>query len=187
MITAKVIADTIHNGHRITSLQLVMPRFILAQFNTHRVFSRSTASSRAIPTAKLIEQVRNNYVRPAQWGMNKAGMQSEQELATHELELAKEIWWCSANAAAYFAEQMATLGLHKQHANRIIEPYIWAHTIVTATEWVNFFKLRIDDAAQPEIQLLAKEMKVAIDDSVAKRSHYHLPYITDDEIYTYQK
>lgn len=68
MISAKVIADTIHKGHRITSLQLVMPRFILAQFNTHRSFSRNTASSRAIPTAKLIEQVRTKYVQPVQWG-----------------------------------------------------------------------------------------------------------------------
>ena len=187
MITAKVIADTIYNGHRITSLQLVMPRFILAQFNTHRCFSRSTASSRAIPTAKLIEQVRNNYVRPIQWGMNKAGMQSEQTLEARNLELAKAIWWRAANAAADFAEQMATLGLHKQHANRIIEPYIWSHTIVTATEWANFFKLRIDDAAQPEIQLLAKEMKAAIDNSIPKESSYHLPYIRDDEIYAYQK
>lgn len=187
MISAKVIADTIHNGHRITSLQLVMPRFILAQFNTHRSFSRSTASSRAIPTAKLIEQVRNNYVQPVQWGVNKAGMQSEQELEAHEIEKAKEIWCRAAHAAADFAEQMAALGLHKQHANRIIEPYMWAHTIVTSTEWENFFKLRIDDAAQPEIQLLAKEMKAAIDNSVAKESRYHLPYITDDEICAYQK
>ena len=182
MISAKVIADTIHNGHRITSLQLVMPRFILAQYNTHRSFSRSTASSRAIPTAKLIEQVRTNYVQPVQWGANKAGMQSEQELEAHEIEKAKEIWCRAAHAAADFAEQMAALGLHKQHANRIIEPYMWAHTIVTSTEWENFFKLRIDDAAQPEIQLLAKEMKAAIDNSVPKESRYHLPYITDDEI-----
>lgn len=187
MISAKVIADTIHNGHRITSLQLVMPRFILAQFNVHRSFSRNTASSRAIPTAKLIEQVRNNYVQPVQWGANKAGMQSEQELEAYEIEKAKEIWCRAAHAAADFAEQMAALGLHKQHANRIIEPYMWAHTIVTSTEWENFFKLRIDDAAQPEIQLLAKEMKAAIDNSVPKESRYHLPYITDDEICTYQK
>ena len=89
MISAKVIADTIHNGHRITSLQLVMPRFILAQQNTHRVFSRNTASSRAIPTAKLVEQVRTNYVQPVQWGMNKAGMQSEQELEAKRLRRQK--------------------------------------------------------------------------------------------------
>ena len=186
-ISAKIIADTIHNGHRITSLQLVMPRFILAQLNTHRVISKSTASSRAIPTAKLIEQVRTNYVQPVQWGANKAGMQSEQQMEAHEIEKAKEIWCRAAHAAADFAEQIAALGLHKQHANRIIEPYMWAHTIVTATEWENFFKLRIDDAAQPEIQLLAKEMKAAIDNSVPKESRYHLPYITDDEIFAYQK
>ena len=182
MINVKVIADTIHNGKRITSLQLVMPRFILAQLNTHRVFSRNTASSRAIPTAKLIEQVRTDYVQPVQWGANKAGMQSEQELEAQEIEKAKEIWCHAAHTAADFAEQMAALGLHKQHANRIIEPYMWAHTIVTSTEWENFFKLRIDDAAQPEIQLLAQKMKEAMDKSVPAKSQVHLPYITCDEL-----
>lgn len=187
MIKAKVIADTIHNGKRITSLQLVMPRFILAQFNTHRVFSRSTASSRAIPTAKLIEQVRNDYVRPVQWGMNKAGMQSERELDVHEQELAKELWWRAANSAADFAEQLDKLELHKQYANRILEPFMWVHTIVTATEWDNFFALRLDDAAQPEIQLLAQAMKEAITNSIPNESQYHLPYILEEEIFAYQK
>ena len=184
---AKVIDDTIHNGKRITSLQLVMPRFILAQFNTHRVFSRSTASSRAIPTAKLIEQVRNDYVRPVQWGMNKAGMQSERELDVHEQELAKELWWRAANSAADFAEQLDKLELHKQYANRILEPFMLAHTIVTATEWDNFFALRLDDAAQPEIKLLAQAMKEVITNSIPNESQYHLPYILEEEIFAYQK
>ena len=64
-ISAKVVEDSISEaGKRITTLQLRMPKFILAEFNTHRVFSRSTASSRAIPTAKLIEMVRTNPLIP---------------------------------------------------------------------------------------------------------------------------
>ena len=179
-ISAKIIDDTVHpfTGKRITSLQLTMPRFILAQFNTHRMFSRSTASSRAIPVKKMIEQVRNDYVRPVYWGKNQAGMQAEKELPTKLQELCKEIWHKAALSAADYAEQLDNAGAHKQIANRILEPFMWAHTIVTATEWDNFFALRLDDAAQPEIQALAKAMKEAMESSKPTESRFHLPYIT---------
>lgn len=187
-ITAKIIADTIgkHNG-RITSLQLTMPRFILAQFNTHRMFSRSTASSRAIPVKKMIEQVRNDYVRPIHWGKNQAGMVAEEELPIELRELAKEIWYKSAMCAADYAEQLDKAGVHKQIVNRILEPYMWAHTIVTATEWANFFFLRFDDAAQPEIQVLSRAMKDAMDSSEPTESRFHLPYISKTEILEWQQ
>ena len=187
-ISAKIIADTIgKHGGRITSLQLTMPRFILAQFNTHRMFSRSTASSRAIPVKKMIEQVRNDYVRPIHWGKNQAGMVAEEELPIELRELAKEIWYKSAMSAADYAEQLDKAGAHKQIVNRILEPYMWAHTIVTATEWANFFFLRLDDAAQPEIQELARAMKDAMDSSEPTESHFHLPYITMAEILEWQQ
>lgn len=197
-ISAKIIADTIgKHGGRITSLQLTMPRSILAQFNTHRMFSRSTASSRAIPVKKMIEQVRNDYVRPIHWGANQAGMMAEKELPIKLQEIAKEIWYKAAMAAADYAEQLNTLGkqldpndttgLHKQHANRILEPYMWAHTIVTATEWFNFFALRLADDAQPEIQALARAMKDAMDSSEPTESRFHLPYITMAEILEWQQ
>lgn len=187
-ISAKIIADTIgkHSG-RITSLQLTMPRFILAQFNTHRMFSRSTASSRAIPVHKMIEQVRNDYVRPIHWGANQAGMVAEKELPIKLQELAKEIWYKAAMSAADYAEQLNAAGLHKQLANRILEPYMWAHTIVTATEWFNFFALRLADDAQPEIQALARAMKDAMDSSKPTESRFHLPYITMAEILEWQQ
>lgn len=188
MISAKIIADTIgKHGGRITSLQLTMPRFILAQFNTHRAFSRSTASSRAIPVKKMIEQVRQDYVRPIYWGTNQAGMVAEKELPIKLQELAKEIWYRAAMSAADYAEQLNTANLHKQLANRILEPYMWAHTIVTATEWDNFFALRLDDAAQPEIQALARAMKDVMDSSEPTESRFHLPYINKTEIFEWQQ
>ena len=49
-ISAKVIADSVSpKGIRLVTIECQFPRFILAQVNTHRVFSRNSASSRAIP------------------------------------------------------------------------------------------------------------------------------------------
>ena len=169
MIQAQVIADSVWKGKRLTSLQLVLPRFILAQLNTHRAFSRSTASSRAIPTAKLIEMVETDPVMPLHWGQNQPGMQAECELAPHERLVAETAWLTARDAAVASAEVMAETGVHKQVVNRILEPFLWAHTIVTATEWDNFFALC---------------MKQAMDDSTPAERQFHLPYITDSELET---
>ena len=185
MIKAEVVSDTVWNGERITTLQLRLPRFILAQLNTHRVFSRSTASSRAIPTSKLLEMVKNDTVQPVYWGKNQAGMQALEEVDAETKEKALQEWRLAALNASKTAENLLELGLHKQIANRILEPFMWTETIVTATEWDNFFKLRLHEDSQPEIQELARCMKEALDNSEPVESNIHLPYITLDEMEDY--
>ena len=185
MIKAEVVLDTIWNGKRITTLQLRLPRFILAQLNTHRVISKSTASSRAIPTSKLLEMVKNDAVQPVYWGKNQAGMQASEEVDAETKEKALQEWRLAALNASKTAEKLLELGLHKQIANRILEPFMWAETIVTATEWGNFFKLRLHEDSQPEIQELARCMKEAMDNSGPVESKIHLPYITLDEMEDY--
>lgn len=182
MIECQVIADSVMGGTRITSAQVKYPRFILPQLNTHRVFSRSTASSRAVPTAKLIEMVRNEPVVPVHWGQNQAGMVAKTQIDKARADFAKGEWMKAANAAADTAQLLAEIGVHKQVVNRILEPFMWAETIITATEWDNFFKLRIADDAQPEIQALAKAIKKAMDESVPVPSPWHLPYLSEDEL-----
>lgn len=182
MIECQVIADSVMGGTRITSVQVKYPRFILPQLNTHRVFSRSTASSRAVPTAKLIEMVRNEPVVPVHWGQNQAGMVAKTQIDKARADFAKGEWMKAANAAADTAQLLAEIGVHKQVVNRILEPFMWAETIITATEWDNFFKLRIADDAQPEIQALAKAIKKAMDESVPVPRPWHLPYLSEDEL-----
>lgn len=185
MIKAEVVLDTIWNGKRITTLQLRLPRFILAQLNTHRVISKSTASSRAIPTSKLLEMVKNDAVHPVYWGKNQAGMQAKEELEADNKQLAMNEWQIAALNAANSAEKLLELGVHKQIANRVLEPFMWAETIVTSTEWDNFFNLRLHEDSQPEIQELARCMKEAMDNSEPVKSKIHLPYITLDEMEDY--
>ena len=164
MIEAKIIADSINSlGHRITTMQLKYPRFIHSEFLTHRVFSRNASSSRAIPVAKMIDQVWNDPAMPVHWGQNKSGMQAEQEIQ-HVMH-AKDLWFQASKSAAELAQRMNEIGLHKQVVNRILEPFQWIHVVVTATEWDNFFELRNHPAAQPEIQELAQQMQAAMEQS----------------------
>jgi thymidylate synthase ThyX len=185
VISAKVIEDSVGpNGVRITTLQLCYPRFIHAEFMTHRVFSRNASSSRAIPVAKMLEMVRNEPAMPIHWGKNQPGMQANERLIGEQLEDANCLWLLAATNAARVAESMNALGLHKQVANRILEPFQHIHVIVTATEWENFFALRDHRDAQPEIRELAIQMKLAFAGSTPSRlkvDQWHLPYVTRKE------
>lgn len=184
-ISAIIVADSIGtNEKRITTMQLKFHRFILPEFNTHRMFSRNASSSRAIPTAKLIEQVRNNPVMPVFWGKNQAGMQAKEELDDFCKKNAIMHWKQAAENAADDAGWLLSTGLHKQIVNRLLEPFLPINVIVTATEWDNFFELRDHPDAQPEMQELARCMKRAMQESEPKSLnpiHWHLPYITDDD------
>lgn len=185
MIEAKIVADSISpNGVRLTSFQLKMHRFILSEFNTHRMFSRSSSSSRAIPIKKMLQNVIKNPAYPVFWGKNKNGMQAKEELLGIKLSLSKFIWRLASYAAVTFAYIMYNLGLHKQIGNRILEPWMWTNTIVTATEWDNFFLLRNHPDAQPEIRELAIQIQELYDNSHPNFVNYgewHLPYIVDNE------
>lgn len=182
-ISCKVIADSISaSGKRITTLQLTMPRFILSQFNKHRAFSNNAASSRAIPVNKLIQEVRDNPVIPVYWGQNQAGMVAEVEVTAEAAEQAKSVWLQAAKAAADFAQKLDEACIHKQVANRILEPFLWSHVVVTSTEWENFFNLRLEYDSQPEMQELARCMKSAMDSSTPVERYEHLPYLLEHEL-----
>ena len=181
----KIIADSISpSGVRITTMQLKYQRFVHSEFMTHRVFSRNASSSRAIPIAKMIEQVRNDPAIPVEWGRNQAGMQARENLSEDDQVKAKFLWLVARDEACNTAQMMADLGLHKQIVNRILEPFQWIHVVVTSTEWDNFFALRDHPDAQPEIRELAKMMKQAYSESQPKRlvpGQWHLPYFTEDD------
>lgn len=186
MITAKVIADSVSEiGVRVTTLQLLYPRFIHSEFMTHRVFSRNASSSRAIPVSKIIDSIKHDPAMPVSWGKNQKGMQAGEEVDYETYRKAEAVWLAGRDAAVVTAKALIELGIHKQIANRVLEP--WAHisVIVTATEWRNFFELRDHKDAQPEIAQLARVIKVAMDESKPKtlvHGAWHLPYVTDQDI-----
>lgn len=181
-ISAQVIADTVSpDGKRITTLQLEFPRFILSQFNKHRMFSNNAASSRAIPTKRLLDRVMDDPVIPVRFGKNQAGMVAESYLEGMEYHTALGIWLDARNTAMTAAQDLADLGVHKEIVNRLLEPFSYTQVIVTATEWDNFFDLRLKPDAQPEIYALAKAMKEVMDGSVPKEGIHHLPYVLPED------
>lgn len=184
-ITATIIADSIaHNCPRLTTMQLRYPRFIHAEFMTHRVFSRNASSSRAIPVERLIQDVVRDPVEPMHWGKNQPGMQAREELTGSEKWDAQHEWRHARREAIKSARVLAQIGAHKQIVNRLLEPFSHINVLVTSTEWDNFFKLRLHPDAQPEIQELARVMSAALNKSEPRslRGHqWHLPYIENPD------
>ncbi len=182
---ARVLADSVGPSlHRLVTMELTFPRFILAEFNTHRMLSRNSASSRAIPTAKLIQRVRENPFVPEAFGRNQKGMSAEGWLETCEGEKAARHWLWARNQALIAAEALAGLEVHKQTANRLLEPYLWHTVIATATEWANFFWLRCRADAQPEMQKIAKlaaEAWHTSEPAIHPEGGWHLPLIDDTD------
>ena len=181
-ISAKIITDSISavSGKRITTMELEYPRFIHGEFLTHRLFSRNSASSRAIPVSKIIGMVDENPATPIHWGKNQPGMQAYEELRGEELAGVQSDWREASSDAVMHASVMNHRGAHKQIVNRILEPFQWMKTVVTATEFDNFFWLRNHPDAQPEIKRLAEVMLQALGDSkpnVLRPGEWHLPYV----------
>lgn len=183
---AKIVKDSVSPlGHRLTTMEITFPRFVLAEFNTHRMLSRNSASSRAIPAKKLIDRVKNDPFIPIYWGKNQSGMQAKEEITGLERRLAGDLWLAARDAAVQHAEALMDQGLHKQIANRILEPFMWHTAIVTATEWRNFFGLRVDENAQPEIYWIAEMMQNMYASSMPtllEWGEWHLPYVRDEDV-----
>jgi len=169
----------------LVSLEVSFPRIVLAEFNTHRVFSRNSASSRAIPVSKMIERVTSDPFIPFFWGKNQKGMQAAEELSPEAQALAKKQWLRGRNIAVAIVKRLQdpSIDLHKQIANRLLEPFLWHTVIVTATEWDNYYALRNNRAAQPEIREAARLMTMAMSESIPtslSANEWHMPLLDDE-------
>jgi len=189
MISAKVIADSKSvRGERLTTFLLTFPRIILAEFNTHRAFSRNSASSRAIPFKKMVESVETNPFIPIAWQKDHKGMQGTEYLTGEgEIEYAKYLWLTALEDAVQNAQCLHSESakvITKQICNRLLEPFMWHTVICTATDYENFFKLRDHEAAEIHIQELARRMKEAMNNSTPKVLHtgeWHIPFVEIEE------
>ena len=181
-ITAKIIADSINPwGKRITTFELEFPRIVLPEFNTHRLFSRNAASSRAIPIKAVIEQVKTNPAMPFKFGKNQPGMQAKENLKGLELEAAIGVWLAARDSAVAHAEVLADIGLHKQVVNRLLEPFQHIKVVMTTTEYENWKWLRLHTDADPTIYELARAMEVARNESKPvelAEGKWHMPYVS---------
>ena len=183
LISAKVIADSVcPQGVRMTTMEIEYPRFILAELNTHRMLSKNSASSRAIPVKAMHEFIKDNPAMPVSWGKNQPGMKANEQVGSAVATEAEQIWNRAKDDALHWSDALAhKLAIHKQIANRITEPWMTMKTVISGTEWNNFFHLRNHADAQPEIKALAEAMTVAYTTHLPvplKPGQWHLPYIT---------
>lgn len=184
---AKILLDSISEaGDRLTTMEVTFPRFVLAEFNTHRVFSRNSASSRAIPVEKQLARIKDDPFVPTYWGRNQPGMQASVTFDDEYslIDFLRAEWLLARDYAVEQVEKLLHVGLHKQTANRLLEPFMWHTVIVTSTEWSNFFALRANPDAQPEICEIAVMMKniyAASTPQLVKKGEWHMPLIQPDE------
>lgn len=186
-ITAKVLQQSITpDGKLISTFELEYPRFIHAEFLTHRLFSLNSASSRAIKMSEMIRMIAEDPAHPIHWGADQAGMQSDFELSPKEIIDSRVDWRRAAEFMGYIAGRMKARKVHKQVGNRLLEPFSHMKTILTTTELENFMASRDHKDDQPEIQALAKAMKVALEGSQSpmelSEGEYHVPYIYRERV-----
>lgn len=180
---AEIILDSIsEEGKRITTFKLKYWRPIHSEVMTHRVFSRNAGSSRARPLKRVLEDMSSKPWGPCHWGKNQPGMQAFTEV--DDVEQVKKLWLELQGIVSEYALKFEELKLHKQVLNRLIEPFSPIEVVLTATEFENFWNLRLHEDAQPEIYLLAKKMYDAYKQSkptLLKKGEWHLPFVMDSD------
>lgn len=189
-ISAEIIADSLMDkGHRMTSFVLTFPRHILAEVNTHKILSKNSASSRAIPFNKMVKNVKTDPFIPIKWMKDHKGMQGSQYFEGFKAKVMRWVWLLAKSFAVFTASWLNRMGLSKQFCNRILEPFAWHTIIITGTEWTNFFALRAHEAAEIHIAKLAEKMLEAYNTSTPtklKEGEWHIPFgdkIDDNKLY----
>lgn len=182
-ISADILLDSITDtGSRLTTWELTYPRIIHAELLTHRELSRSSASSRAIPAAKLRQRVIDYPAIPVHWGANQKGMQADTEI--NDTGAAREWWLRGRDLMIKHHEEGERLGLHKQIINRDIEPWMMITVIMSSTGHANFFSLRKHSSAEPNIQRLAClmwEQFTTHMPTYVPPGGWHLPFIRSED------
>ena len=176
----EVIADSYtKHGNRLTTMVVCFPRMILAEFNTHRMLSRNSASSRAVPFNRMVHMVRENPFIPIAFQKDHRGMQGTEYFKDEELKERIDYWLACRDRAVLSAQTLSNHGVTKQICNRVLEPFMWHTVIVSATDWQNFFSLRVHEAAEIHMQQIAGMMLKVYNNSEPEfldDGQWHLPF-----------
>jgi len=206
MYAAKVILDSVSPmGTRLITMEWTYPRIVLAEVNTHKMVDKNTSSSRAVPFAKKLAAIQANPFIPDRFPLNGPGMQPcaymdesagliivsledfDKKYGGKEVPSyieCRDSWLDARDAAILEAEKLNNLGVHKEIVNRLLEPWEWTTSVLTATEWSNMWAQRCHPAAQWQFQKVAKLAWQAMQDSkpvFVDYGRWHLPYLDDDD------
>jgi hypothetical protein len=203
MYAANVVADSVSpEGVRLTTIEVEYPHAIHKDIMTHRAFSRNFQSFRAYPPEKVIEKIEQDPFIPEVFESRVVGM--GQGDAIYDQERALLRWMDHVDNSLRTARSLMELDLAKAQVNFVLQDLTWIKGIITATEWDNFWALRLainpetdKPFARPEVYKIARLMKDAYDlstPSPLESYEWHLPYIdvndykahysgTDDEFF----
>lgn len=180
-ISVKVIADSVNSlGNRMTTLEIVYGRVIHSEVMTHRMLSKNSQSSRAVPLTRALEYLQNMSFVPVWWGKNQSGMSAKEELTGNDLINAKQKWEKCKSLVMEMVRELGETNLHKQIAARPLEAFQMHKTVISGTEWSNLLWLRDHEDAQPEFAELAKCIREAFQKSIPiflNPGEWHLPYV----------
>jgi hypothetical protein len=207
-ISADIVCDSVYTPSpdsgpvRLTTFEITHNRFILAEVNTHKVLSKNSASSRAIPVEKQVKKIADEIALPVVWPTEQKGMQGGEPLSEAAQAAAVQEWMTAAQNAINTVLKLRDIPwdkdeaqleaegggggevLHKSVVNRLLEPFMWHTAVVTGTAWENFFLQRAHKDAQPEFQAVAKLMleKYRSNRPVnLNPGEWHLPYVSQED------
>jgi hypothetical protein len=166
---------------KVVTIEAKFPRMILAQWNTHRVFSRNVSSDRAVPTKKL----RKNFVSfvPREFPKNGRGMHPTAYLKGIRKLIAKGLWFTALHSMKFITYLMEKIGVHKEITNRLLDPFLWTVSITTSSFFKNFLALRTDENAQIQIRKIALLIEKQLSNAEYRIRHIHLPLIDKYDVY----
>lgn len=178
----KILADSVNieTGDRITTFLVPIWKVLQAELRTHRSTGQSHYSSRAIPTSRLLEQVKTNPFIPI-WYEYQKGMAGSNSLSNKQKTLATEVWFSALSSMAYHVEKLVEIGISKEQRNRLLEPFMIGDCVVSASDyaWKHFFELRCTDGVQPEFKELALKMQSLYEKnlpSILKVGEWHIAF-----------
>ncbi len=177
--STQIIANSIWEGHQITTWHIQIWKPIVAQANKHRISAQSTASSRAMSLKKTIDQAMRDPFIPI-FTMDQKGMGGEIVPPGSDIHFqAVDIWTRASKNACGSTQELQALGISKESANRLIEPFLVVDMVATfERHYLDrvFFPLRLAKDAQPDMQWLAQSMLIDLDNSIPDETPVHLPW-----------
>ncbi len=187
MIKAKIVQDSsLPTGERLLTFSVMYGRLIHSELLRHRAASHSVKSSRAIPTHKYRAEVMENIYVPVKFGTKKKGMQAGEPTFLTKF-YGEKIWKLSSKFACFFHWMMEKFGIHKEVANRVLEPYVWVEETITveADALKEIANLRVHDDAQEDVRRIVEEMVYEMDRSTPvelNQGQWHVPYVVRRQV-----
>ncbi len=143
-----------------------------------------------IQREQLYEELDGYKERETDYQESPCGCTLVTSYSLTDLETAQIEWLKARDNAIKTVKKLNEIGLHKQIANRLLEPWFNIRIILSGTEFENFFALRAHKDAQPELQKLAYLMLEQYNQSKPKLlqpGEWHIPFgdkIEDDRLNT---